>query len=277
MFQLAACYALARRIGAEYRVDLSSFRHSIRRYELDVFAGAPQAATVSELPLGSRLGRWGVPAMIAIPVGRSLGTTAIFEERSPFLFDERFLHLRDNSYLIGYFQSQKYFEGLALEIRKLFTFGRPPSAANRNMLERIAECPSVSIHVRRGDYVSVPKTSKYYRTCSLEYYQAALRIIRERVSDPTVFVFSDDPGWARENIKLADETIYVDHNDGPSAFEDMRLMSNCRHHIIANSSFSWWGAWLNPSTEKTVVAPRQWLSDSAIDLRDLLPPEWTSI
>lgn len=277
MFQFAACHALALRLGTDCKVDLSTFRRSIRKYELDNFARAPQVANNNELPLASKLAQRGMPATVADAIGRILAGKSMFEERFPFRFDERFLDIHDGSYLIGYFQSEKYFENFSTEIRNFFTFKHPLSAASKEILDQMGGPSSVSVHVRRGDYISVPKTNKIHGTCSLEYYQAAFRIISERLKAPRLFVFSDDPTWAKENIKLPAKTVYVDHAGNRPAHEDMQLMSNCRHHIIANSSFSWWAAWLNPSPRKLVIAPRRWVNDASVELSDLFPQGWTPI
>lgn len=277
MFQFAAGYALSRRLGVECRADLSSFKRSIRRYALDCFVGAPKIAVGRDLPLSSRLIRCGIPAILATKFGRVFGTTRIFEEQSAFVFDETFSALPDSSYLDGYFHSEKYFANVAADIRTIFTFREPPNAANRKILDDIESVTAVSVHVRRGDYITNPHTKRYHGVCSVEYYEKACRMIAERVQNVKFFIFSDDPDWVRENIRPPAETTYVGHNKDDLAHEDMRLMSNCRHHVIANSSFSWWGAWLNRFAGKTVIAPRRWVADTSVPTRDLFPEDWIYI
>ncbi len=141
----------------------------------------------------------------------------------------------------------------------------------------IVACPTaVSVHVRRGDYASNPETNRFHGTCSLEYYSDAFAVICDRVDNPTFFVFSDDPAWTRTNIRPPGKTVYVTHN-GSAAVEDMRLMSHCVHHIIANSSFSWWAAWLSSSENKIVVSPEQWLATGSAPVKDLIPKEWIRV
>lgn len=182
-----------------------------------------------------------------------------------------------NTYLHGYFQSEKYFIHHETQIRKDFEFLEPAKDRNAELLDKIRSSVSVSVHVRRGDYVTLAAASAFHGLMGIEYYKAGVELIASKCnSPPSFFVFSDDPEWARANLQFPGETAYVDWNSGKSGFEDMRLMSNCKHHIIANSSFSWWGAWLNPSKDKIVVAPKQWFTDgSAQD--DIIPGSWLKL
>lgn len=182
-----------------------------------------------------------------------------------------------NTYLHGYFQSEKYFIHHDAQIRKDFEFLEPAKGRNAELLDKIRNSVSVSVHVRRGDYVTLAAASAFHGLMGMEYYQSGIELIASKINLPlNYFVFSDDPEWARANLQFHGETTFVDWNSGKSGFEDMRLMSNCKHHIIANSSFSWWGAWLNPSKEKIVVAPKQWFTDgSAQD--DIIPDSWLKL
>ncbi len=142
------------------------------------------------------------------------------------------------------------------------------------MARRIAGSASVSLHVRRGDYLQ----SGAYVACSGDYYRAALHRVTEVTgTSPTIYVFSDDPAWARDNIDLPHEKVVVDFNGRDSDYEDLRLMSLCRHNIIANSSFSWWGAWLNANPAKVVVAPKRWFAATHAQNPDILPKGWLSL
>jgi hypothetical protein len=132
------------------------------------------------------------------------------------------------------------------------------------------------MHVRRGDYASNPKTGATHGLCSLDYYEEAIRYISERVEQPIFFIFSDDINWVKCNLKVDFPCQYVDHNKSMESFNDMRLMSLCQHHIIANSSFSWWGAWLNPGQKKIVIAPRRWFLNSN-NVEDLYPASWVRL
>jgi hypothetical protein len=149
------------------------------------------------------------------------------------------------------------------------------SSPNEEMAHRIGgEESAVSIHVRRGDYVSDAGTNRFHGTCSVDYYHDAVDRISGFAPASHFFVFSDGIDWAKENLRLRQPVTYVDFNDGEKNYEDLRLMSLCKHHIIANSSFSWWGAWLNPNPDKIVIAPKKWFNDPSINTDDLIPNSW---
>ncbi len=148
---------------------------------------------------------------------------------------------------------------------------------NGQALEHIRSTNAVSLHVRRGDYRQPHMRPYFGDICSPDYYREAIAYIREKVTAPQFFVFSDDPLWVKENLSLPG-AVYIDWNKGENSFRDLQLMHCCRHHIIANSSFSWWGAWLNPSGEKVVVAPAKWFHNHPADFTDkILPPHWHRI
>ena len=180
--------------------------------------------------------------------------------------------LKDNTYLDGYWQSEQYFIEFSDKIRADFTFKLPFSKQNAEIAKYIAQVNAVSLHVRRGDYVSNKKNA-FISVCSLDYYRAAIEQTKSQVDKPVFFVFSDDIDWVKSNLVLDKTTVFVSHNDGSESFNDMRLMSLCKHHIIANSSFSWWGAWLNANPNKIVIAPKQWFA-SKLDDSDLVPANW---
>ena len=182
-----------------------------------------------------------------------------------------------NVYLEGFWHSEKYFKDIENVIRQEFTIRDEPDALNKEMANKIMACEPVSIHIRRGDYVSDKKTNEFHGTCSLEYYNDAIGIITKEIKAPHFFVFSDDPVWVQDNLKLKFSTTYLVYNGAEKAYEDLRLMSLCKHHIIANSSFSWWGAWLSGNPYKIVIAPKKWFNDETIDTSDLIPDEWFRI
>ncbi len=175
-------------------------------------------------------------------------------------------------FLSGYWQTFRIADAIEAALRRDLRFREPPPAACQSILDRIqASRSAVSLHVRRGDYTLAAEGC---RTLPLTYYQAAIAHFRERLHDPTFFVFSDDIAFCRANLPADLMAVFVDHNSQAAAHEDLRLMSACHHHIIANSSFSWWGAWLNPRPERTVYAPRQWMLTPESFFPDLLPPAW---
>jgi hypothetical protein len=175
-------------------------------------------------------------------------------------------------YLVGYWQAHQIVDGVEDQLRREFTFKAPATGKTLEILKSIqnSSCP-VSLHVRRGDYTLAAEGNV---ALPLSYYERAIDIIREREQNPTFFVFSDDMAFVRENLPRSAHMVFVDHNDDYSSHEDLRLMSHCRHHIIANSTFSWWGAWLDPNAEKIVVAPRQWLLKKDTYFPQLMPADW---
>jgi hypothetical protein len=191
-----------------------------------------------------------------------------------FCFDPEVLQLHDNIYLVGYWQSERYFADIREVLLQEFTVASPLSGRNRALADAITGCNAVSMHIRRGDYVSNATTAAFHGVCDLDYYESAIEQIDTFVDQPHIFVFSDDHAWTRQHLHLQGKVTYVDHNDPDQGHEDMRLMSLCKHNIIANSTFSWWGAWLNRNPNKTVIAPRCWFADASIDTSDLIPSSW---
>lgn len=177
----------------------------------------------------------------------------------------------------GYWQSYKYFSSIEQVIRDDFRFLPNVDRVNSKLIEECSNTESVSIHVRRGDYVKNVKTNKFHGTCSISYYEDAIKYIKHSCKNPLFYVFSDDIEWARRHLPLKPDAIFVSHNEGRNSFEDMRLMSLCKHNIIANSSFSWWGAWLNSNPEKCVIAPKKWFARSDLSANDLIPLTWVRL
>lgn len=181
---------------------------------------------------------------------------------------------KPNSLIRGLFQTEKYFKNIRNDLLERFKFIHPLNSKNREIKERIELNESVSLHVRRGELANDPEYSKAIGTCSLDYYQLAIDHIKNQVESPTFYVFSDDPKWARKHIAVGEKVEYIDHNIGKESYRDMQLMSLCKHNIIANSTFSWWAAWLNINERKIVIAPKVWCSGWEYDTKDLIPETW---
>ena len=202
---------------------------------------------------------------------------AVLREHN-FRYDPSYLSMPQHLLLDGLFQSERYFSDQAPLIAATFAF--PAFAAadpNGSYLQQIRSSLSVSVHVRRGDYVKFASTHAIHGTCSTGYYRNAMQQLRERFPDARFFFFSDEPEWIRQNL-APDESVgsVISLNKGRDSWKDMCLMSHCRHHIIANSSFSWWGAWLNRNPDKQVIAPEKWFrtNDPFFNTTDLLPAGW---
>jgi hypothetical protein len=202
----------------------------------------------------------------------------LFEEKNAYIFNPEFVHLQNDACLLGYFQSEKYFAGYGNTIREAFRFREPLSGKNREIAEKIKSGNAVSVHIRRGDYISNQISAGIYNPVSNDYYGKAIEYIRQRVDNPEFFIFSDEPEQAKKEIDLPQAT-YIDWNNESDSYIDMQLMSLCRHNIIANSSFSWWGAWLSNPKDGIVIAPAQWLKnpEENIRIRDLIPDRWIKI
>lgn len=182
----------------------------------------------------------------------------------------------EHRYLFGYWQSEAYFAGAAKQIRRIFTFPPFQTPANLSLQKRIENTQSVSVHVRRGDYITY--SDKFVRLDQTDYYIRAIGEIQKRVANPVFFVFSNDIQWCRQNLPLPENAVYVDWNTGADSYRDMQLMSLCRHNIIANSTFSWWGAWLNPHEDKIVIAPEKFfVRDSGSDDSGFVPESWLKL
>lgn len=192
-------------------------------------------------------------------------------------FDENILRVHNNSFLKGYWQCERYFLEYKDQIQSDFTVKNKPNEVNAKMIEKIQKCNAVSLHVRRGDYVSNKSTNVYHGTCSIEYYRKCIDYINKKVNNPVFFVFSDDYEWTKRELPIKGEVYYMEHNSTETPYEDIRLMYNCKHFIIANSSLSWWGAWLGRNKDKIVLAPQKWFNNSENNTKDILPKSWIKI
>lgn len=179
-------------------------------------------------------------------------------------------------YFKGFYQNEKYFADIRSEVRRAFTFDMSrANARSATLAARIdADASAVSVHVRRGDYLLPRHYASMGGICTETYFENALRAIALRVDDPHYYVFSDDPEWVRTHLPLPN-AVCVDWNTGSDSWQDMMLMSRCRHHIISNSTFSWWGAWLSQHPEKVVIAPCRWTRQS--EDTSILPETWTKV
>ncbi len=217
------------------------------------------------------------------PLRRKLFHQKFLKFRGPSLFVDSLSNHRydlanmpDACYLMGNWQSERYFVDVMDTIRADFTFRTAPAGRNAELAELIGNATAVSLHIRRGDIAANPTSLAVHGLCSLDYYRKAIEYVASKLAKPEFIIFSDDMDWVRENLHVGYPCHYVNHNKGLESFNDMRLMSLCHHHIIANSSFSWWGAWLNPSQEKIVVAPQRWFA-SNYDSSDIVPSSWKQI
>lgn len=285
MFQLAMGLNLARKNGSRLTLDSTylndrlprrNFTH--RTFELNVFRLPYEITSLSRVSRAIPIpGVWLGVDFLHLKVSELLRGQKIVRETS-CRFDPCALEARGNIFLYGFWQSEKYFADVAEEVRRAFQFKQPLEAGSARLAEKIATANSVSVHVRRGDYAAFETMRRIVGDTNLGYYQRGLAHIAERIENLHFFVFSDDIKWCQQNLELRFPSTYVLPSDtGGKASIDLELMSLCRHNIIANSTFSWWGAWLNSNLRKIVVAPARWYVKEGLSDEDIVPPSWTKL
>lgn len=275
LFQYAIGRALAERINSPLVLDVSWFDDvigsrgiTVRKYALAPFA---INATLKLKQPGWRRNlaglRKSVLPFLEMKICREKG----------FRFDHEVMWIREPVWFQGHWQSPFYFEDASAVLRReIGTVGalNPRSAA---LLKTIRQSNAICVHVRRGDYVTNANAARFHGLCEMPYYLKALEIIAKDLPAPHCFVFSDDPAWVREHFKVPVPTTVVDINGPDDAHQDLWLMAACRRFVVANSSLSWWAAWLATAPDKQVVAPKRWFADEKVDTTDLVPHDWTRI
>jgi len=274
LFQYAAARRLAHKHNTVLKLDITPFeKYKLHAYSLHPFNIQENLATREDIE------RFNPDSKFKMLVRRITGRPCVGNVfyASDFVFESGILSAPDNIYMIGYWQSEKYFEEIKEIVSNELTVKSPQEGKDREVAARISDVESVSLHIRRTDYVTDPTASQRYGICGIDHYKRCVEYLAERVASPHFFVFSDDMAWAEENLKMPFPVTFVGHNDAARNYEDLRLMSQCRHNIIANSSFSWWGAWLNRNPGKIVLAPKKWLSNADPEPEKLIPESWITI
>jgi hypothetical protein len=278
MFQYAAGRYLAWLHKTELLMDTSYLdkepngAYTKRKLELDVFNIDLKMATKAEVE--------------RFKIESSTKYSRTFQRKLPILFTnlyvaesgtayhKEFLSYPKNTYLDGFWQSESYFKPIESVLVNDFVLKDPLNRENKDWLKKMENCESVSLHVRRGDYVSNADAQSHHGSCDIDYYQKAIEYIKAKHKAIEIFIFSDDLEWCKVNLRIKEPLHFVDANQKQNLHLDMFLMSHCKHNIIANSSFSWWAAWLNRNGHKIVIAPLKWFSNPAIKTFDLIPKEW---
>lgn len=275
MFQYAFGKCLATKHNTKLLLDTTffekiknNFDYTPRKYELNLLKISSELATEEDINFVKKNKR-------SYDFLRPYYRRPFIRERG-IRFCPELLNVADHSLLTGYWQTEKYFKNIESLIRKEFTFRDDLKGDYYIQLQKEIETThSISLHFRRGDYVDNPKVNRQHGICPPEYYRKALEYLIKKIDNPLFFVFSDDIGWIKKHFQIAYPTVFVEKSD-ESQHSDFRLMSFCKHNIIANSSYSWWSAWLNENPEKTVIAPARWFADNKYQFQtnDLLPDSW---
>lgn len=274
LFQYAAGRSLSLKLGVGLVLDASWFQgYSDRAYGLDAFAIRAKIYSGSIfLPgwinrLGCRLTRKWAHKKFGVPIYRE----------PHFQFDEMYSQLEHPVYLEGFWQSERYFLSHKEIISDDLKLKAAVSDRFKVIANQIQSSNSICVHIRRGDYVINSVASQMHGLCSLDYIYQGVRKVSKDLAQPYCFIFSDEPEWARNNLKLDIPFLVVDVAKPDEAYIDLVLMSQCKHFVIANSSFSWWAAWLSDSPLKRVVAPKKWFVSSEKCIDDLIPNSWMKL
>jgi len=274
LFQYATGYALSKHHNCKLILDLAWFDvvpklkgTTPRKFSLDPFHLDVEQQHVGINRLWSKLQR--------LPLFKR-GQMQLFREQS-FQFDPKLFMAPAPLWLDGYWQSPKYFEKWASDIRHKIGKPNQMSPKTKEMMSLISHSDSVCVHIRRGDYVTNAQAKECHGLCSLDYYREGIKRVTAHVGNPHGFIFSDDPAWVQKHFKVEIPFTVIDINGPDEAHEDLWLMAACKYFVIANSSLSWWGAWLSESPSKVVVAPLDWFKDNPNQTRDLIPQGWIQI
>lgn len=277
MFQYAVGRHLAIKNDCLLKLDISGFeKYTLRTYDLHHFNIKENIATADDLSGALLPSDWFYQKMhkrMGILFGGVQKIKYVKESIRDFI--PEILTLGNNVYLDGYWQSEKYFKDIEHIIRDEFIVKTPPDPINKQKSKEIQDSESVCIHIRRGDYVTNPVTNQTHGVCTVDYYLEAIEKMLKTIDNPHFYVFSDDIEWAKANISVNRPIDFLSHNNASKNYEDLRLMSDCKHHIIANSSFSWWGAWLGKKEGQIVISPGRWFtSKKEHNMDDRIPGKW---
>lgn len=274
MFQYAASLALAKKLQTELVVNTYVFEnydvHPLRLTELNCSAQFSNECPQYENIIRHKLAKKFLSLF-------SVMNRYYFEPT--LAFDPTFSKQKNGCILTGFFQSEKYFNDIRKLLLQEFNIEHKLDTSALSTLTKIKQNNSASIHIRRGDYISNPNANKTHGLCDNTYYKNALQQLHKMNaidSETTLFIFSDDIDWCRENLDFNYPCEYVNGSNEHPEF-DMYLMSQCHHNIIANSTFSWWGAWLNDYYDKIIIAPTVWFQSSKLDASDIIPASWIRI
>jgi len=277
MFQYSAGKMLAIKNNSTLKLDISWYlTQNKRQYALHHFMVTEIFAKAEEVKRLLQFNRFSLRNITCKLAPKLINHKLIYIKQTDSKYCPSVFSAKGDVYLEGYWQNPDYFSEIQETLRRDFVLKEEAFGKNAEILRIIRNSNSASIHFRRGDYVYDNKTRMTHPICSDDYYNSAIKILNQNFKDLIFFIFSDDIDWVKKNVIISNPTFYVDWNKEENSFEDLRLMSSCRHNIIANSTFSWWGAWLNSNPGKVVIAPEKWFADPEINKQttDLIPEKW---
>ena len=280
MFQYAIARALSERYQTAFSLNRSWFDKSQgnatpRELQLSLLNIKNIPFTDAAFP--KKLGKIARALQLFLPT-KSL----VIYQRNAFDFDPTLFKLKSISnkdlYLSGYWQAFPYIDEIREQLKEEFRTKSAIADSYQTYLQQIHTSESVMVHIRRGDYVHSPAAAQYHGTLPIHYYHSAIQELLSVKPDAHLFIFSDDLIWAKKALGASAKKTYIEHaSAADAAAQELQLMFACKHHIIANSSLSWWGAWLRQDAGGLVFAPNRWINDQNFDLSNLLPAEWTKI
>lgn len=271
MFQYAFGLSLSEQYQVPLKVDISGFdQYETHAFALDKLSCRLEQATDKEITYYKKYN------------SKKDSFIHRLKKKPVYYVESQFTHIKNlpflkRAYVSGYWQSEKYFNHYRDRLLNEFKLKQDLSVFTNDIIQDTLKQTSVSLHVRRGDYITNPDANRVHGSCSLDYYKNAIEYIKKQNSLFKTYVFSDDIEWAKKNLNFIEDIFFIEKPNSIDDCEEMILMSKCQHNIIANSTFSWWGAWLNQNPNKLVITPKKWFNDTTKNCSDLIPVNWVRL
>lgn len=272
LFQFAAGYSVAKRLNTDLLLHFTL-------HEADTKRRPAIAVLIKDLQWANQdQVKHYIPTNAASRIWQRLlpFSQKVFYKESHFHYDEHIQKITDNTYLKGFWQSEIYFHNYASDIRHIIVDAISSIHLNEQLVLKLSEQNSICLHVRKGDYLAPPYNT-YYHQLKNEYYKKAVQKVTLLNGNGKVYIFTDDIQWVEQHLDIDCSFELITGKQTSHYFEDLRAMMLCHHHIIANSSFSWWSAWLSSRMQKTIIAPEKWFDQGPSDTEDLIPASWIKL